>query len=154
MLDIKKVLFRENVCLDLKARTKDEVIREMVQMLYDNKVIENKEEFIEEIYQRESEGITGIEEGIAIPHGKSKTVNKSVIAVGRTKVDIEDWESFDEKPIRCIIMFAIRDVDVSEHIMLLSQVSEKLLDKDVIKVMHTAQTADEITDVLMREEVE
>ena len=105
-----------------------------------------------EIYERESEGITGIGDGIAIPHGRSKTVKKNVIAVGRTKTGILDWESFDDKPIDCIIMFAIRDVDMSQHIMLLSHVAELLLDKDVIEVLHTAQTSSEIVNVLRKDQ--
>ena len=153
MLEIKKFLFKENVCLNLKAKTKDEAIQEMVQMLYDNGIVSDKEEFVKEIYRREEEGITGLEEGIAIPHGKSAVVKKSAIAVGRTSTDITDWKSFDDKPIRCIIMFAIRDVDMSEHIILLSHVSEKLLDKDVIEVLHKAQTVEEITKVLGGKEV-
>ena len=152
MLDIKEVLFDENVCLNLKATTKDEAISEMTKMLYRNQVIEDQKTFIKEIYERESEGITGIGDGIAIPHGRSKTVKKNVIAVGRTKTGILDWESFDDKPIDCIIMFAIRDVDMSQHIMLLSHVAELLLDKDVIEVLHTAQTSSEIVNVLRKDQ--
>lgn len=152
MLDIKEVLFDENVCLNLNATTKDEAISEMTKMLYQNQVIEDQKTFIKEIYERESEGITGIGDGIAIPHGRSKTVKKNVIAVGRTKTGILDWESFDDKPIDCIIMFAIRDVDMSQHIMLLSHVAELLLDEDVIQVLHTAQTSSEIVNVLRKDQ--
>lgn len=151
MLDIKEVLFDENVCLNLKATTKDEAISEMTKMLYRNQVIEDQKTFIKEIYERESEGITGIGDGIAIPHGRSKTVKKTVIAVGRSNEGIRDWETFDNKPVKCIIMFAIRDVDMSQHIMLLSHVAELLLDEDVIQVLHTAQTSSEIVNVLRKD---
>lgn len=151
MLDIKEVLFDENVCLNLSAATKNEAISQMTEMLYQNQVIEDKETFIKEIYDRESEGITGIGDGIAIPHGRSSTVKKNVIAIGRTDEAISDWESFDDKPVSCIIMFAIRDVDMSQHIMLLSHVAELLLDKDVIEVLHTAKTTKEIVQVLRKD---
>ncbi len=151
MLDIKEVLFDENVCLNLNATTKDEVISEMTEMLYRNQVIEDQKTFIKEIYDRESEGITGIGDGIAIPHGRSKTVKKTVIAVGRADEGISDWETFDNIPVKCIIMFAIRDVDMSQHIMLLSHVAELLLDEDVIQVLHTAKTSKEIVNVLRKD---
>ena len=48
-------------------------------------------------------------------------------------------------------MFAIRDVDMSQHIMLLSHVAELLLDEDVIQVLHTAQTSSEIVNVLRKD---
>ncbi|MBQ7888996.1 MAG: PTS sugar transporter subunit IIA [Erysipelotrichaceae bacterium] len=147
MLEIQDVLFEENVCLNLTAKTKDEVICELTELLYLNDVISDKEEFKKEIYHREEEGITGIGDGIAIPHGRTPVVKKSVIAIGRTQSDI-DWKSFDDKPVRVIIMFAIRDVDISQHIMLLSRVAEMLLDKEVIDVLHSAETIDEIIQVL------
>lgn len=109
--------------------------------------------FIDELVHREAEGVTGIGEGIAIPHGRSAVVNRSVIAIGRTRADVS-WETFDDKPVRCIIMFAIRDVDMSQHIMLLSHVAQLLLDKDVIDTLHHAHTVEEIVTVLRKEESE
>lgn len=149
MLEIDTVLFEENICLDLKAHTKDEAIREMTHILYENKVIEDQEIFIQEIYKRESEGVTGIGNGIAIPHGRSDTVKKSVIAIGRSKNDLK-WESFDEIPVTCLIMFAIRDVDISQHILLLSRVAELLLDDDVIDILHHGKNANEIMKLFRR----
>lgn len=152
MLRVEEVLFEENVCLNLKANTKDEVIREMIAMLYENKVIENQEVFLKEIYEREKEGITGIGDGIAIPHGRSNTVKKNVIAIGRVEKGVA-WETFDSLPVHCIIMFAIRDVDMSQHIMLLSHIAELLLDKEVINVLHHADTVKEIMEVLGKETI-
>ena len=116
MLDIREVLLEENVNLDLNAGTKEEVFTQMTRMLYENGVIREEQPFIDELVHREAEGVTGIGDGIAIPHGRSAVVNRSVIAIGRTRTDVS-WETFDDKPVRCIIMFAIRDVDMSQHIM-------------------------------------
>lgn len=153
MLDIREVLLEENVNLDLKAGTKEEVFTQMTRMLYENGVIREEQPFIDELVHREAEGVTGIGEGIAIPHGRSAVVNRSVIAIGRTRTDVS-WETFDDKPVRCIIMFAIRDVDMSQHIMLLSHVAQLLLDKDVIDTLHHAHTVEEIVTVLRKEESE
>ena len=153
MLDIREVLMEENVNLELEARTKEEVFTQMTRMLYENGVIREEQPFIDELVHREAEGVTGIGEGIAIPHGRSAVVNRSVIAIGRTRADVS-WETFDDKPVRCIIMFAIRDVDMSQHIMLLSHVAQLLLDKDVIDTLHHAHTVEEIVTVLRKEESE
>lgn len=153
MLDIREVLLEENVNLDLKAGTKQEVFTQMTRMLYENGVIREEQPFIDELVHREAEGVTGIGDGIAIPHGRSAVVNRSVIAIGRTRTDVS-WETFDDKPVRCIIMFAIRDVDMSQHIMLLSHVAQLLLDKDVIDTLHHALTVEEIVNILRKEESE
>ena len=122
MLDIREVLLEENVNLDLNAGTKEEVFTQMTRMLYENGVIREEQPFIDELVHREAEGVTGIGDGIAIPHGRSAVVNRSVIAIGRTRTDVS-WETFDDKPVRCIIMFAIRDVDMSQHIMQIGRAS-------------------------------
>ena len=153
MLDIREVLMEENVNLELEARTKEEVFTQMTRMLYENGAIREEQPFIDELVHREAEGVTGIGEGIAIPHGRSAVVNRSVIAIGRTRADVS-WETFDDKPVRCIIMFAIRDVDMSQHIMLLSHVAQLLLDKDVIDTLNHAHTVEEIVTVLRKEESE
>ena len=72
MLDIREVLLEENVNLDLKAGTKEEVFTQMTRMLYENGVIREEQPFIDELVHREAEGVTGIGEGIAIPHGRSR----------------------------------------------------------------------------------
>lgn len=84
MLDIREVLLEENVNLDLNAGTKEEVFTQMTRMLYENGVIREEQPFIDELVHREAEGVTGIGDGIAIPHGRSAVVNRSVIAIGRT----------------------------------------------------------------------
>lgn len=150
MLDIKEVLLEENVCLNLKASTKDEAIEEMCDMLSQNGCISDKGAFMKEIYNREAEGLTGIGDGIAIPHGRNQCVQRTVIAFGRTKADI-DWGSYDEQPVHCIIMFAVRDVDMSQHIILLSHVAQLLLDKDVIEMLETASNAEEVVNILRKE---
>ena len=153
MLDIREVLLEENVNLELEARTKEEVFTQMTRMLYENGAIREEQPIIDELVHRDSEGVTGNGDGIAIPHGRSAVVNRSVIAIGRTRADVS-WETFDDKPVRCIIMFAIRDVDMSQHIMLLSHVAQLLLDKDVIDTLHHAHTVEEIVTVLRKEESE
>ena len=72
MLDIREVLFEENVNLNLNARTKEEVFAQMTRMLYENGVIAEEQPFIDELVHREAEGVTGIGEGIAIPHGRRR----------------------------------------------------------------------------------
>lgn len=149
-MNIRSVLSQENVKLELQGRTKDEVLREMSEMLYQNGCITDQEAFVKELYLREEEGITGIGEGIAIPHGKSPIVTKTVVAVGRNLEGIE-WETFDDKPVRVVIMFAVRDVDVSQHVMLLSRVAELLCDKEVTNALLEAKTVEEIIKILGKE---
>lgn len=69
-MDISSVINESKINLKLDAHDKDEVLSAMVDMLVEAGDVNSKEEFIKDVYYRESEGETGIGDGIAIPHGK------------------------------------------------------------------------------------
>ena len=104
-LSIRSVLNEQRIDLHLKGQTKDEVLDEMVDLLFKDSVLSSKEQFLKDVYYREGEGITGIGDGIAIPHGKSDSVLHTAVAIGRSDHDLE-WRSIDDKPVRLIIMLA------------------------------------------------
>ncbi|MEY8712579.1 PTS fructose transporter subunit IIA [Mangrovibacter phragmitis] len=131
-MDITKILNVSHVKLNMVAKTKDEVIEELTDLLLADGAITNRDEFIRDVWQREAEGSTGFENHIAIPHGKSSAVSHTTLAIGRTQQDIP-WETLDGSHVRCIILFAVRLEDQNTtHIRLLSQVASALADDDVI----------------------
>lgn len=146
-MDLSKVIKRETIKLDMEAATKEEVIKELTELLYKVNAISNKENFLKDVFYRESIGTTGIGNGIAIPHGKSKFVNKTSLAIGRTKSAIE-WESLDEQPVYFIILFAVTEEDKnSTHIKILAKVASNLGDDDVCANLLKAKSPEEILDI-------
>jgi fructose-specific phosphotransferase system IIA component len=146
-MDLSKVIKSETIKLDMEATTKEEVIEELTELLYKVNAISNKENFLKDVFYRESIGTTGIGNGIAIPHGKSKFVNKTSLAIGRTKSNIE-WESLDEQPVRFIILFAVTEEDKnSTHIKILAKVASNLGDDDVCANLLKVKSPEEILDI-------
>jgi fructose-specific phosphotransferase system IIA component len=146
-MDLSKVIKSETIKLDMEATTKEQVIEELTELLFRANAISNKESFLADVYYRESIGTTGIGNGISIPHGKSKSVNKTAIAIGRTKTDIE-WESLDEKPVRFIILFAVTEEDKNTtHIQLLAKVASNLGDDEVCAKLLIAKSPKEVLDI-------
>lgn len=84
-MDITKILNTNRVILDMKATNKTEVIEELTDILQKDGAISCRETFIQDVWQRESEGSTGFENHIAIPHGKSSAVVNTTLAIGRTR---------------------------------------------------------------------
>lgn len=126
MLNVK------NIKLNMTARTKEEVIEELTDLLIQDGAVTNKEDFIRDVWLREELGSTGFENHIAIPHGKSSGVSRTALAIGRTQHAIP-WESMDGSDVRCVILFAVCLVDQNAtHIRLLAQVSGSLADEDII----------------------
>ena len=126
MLNVK------NIKLNMTARTKEEVIEELTDLLIQDGAVTNKEDFIRDVWLREERGSTGFENHIAIPHGKSSGVSRTALAIGRTQHAIP-WETMDGSDVRCVILFAVCLVDQNAtHIRLLAQVSGSLADEDII----------------------
>lgn len=145
-LSIRSVLNEQRIDLHLKGRTKDEVLNEMVDLLFKDSVLSSKEQFLKDVYYREGEGITGIGDGIAIPHGKSDSVLHTAVAIGRSDHDLE-WRSIDDKPVRLIIMLAIKSVDKTVHMKLLSNVATSLCQRDVIEQIFISEDKKEIIEL-------
>lgn len=126
MLNVK------NIKLNMTARTKEEVIEELTDLLIQDGAVTNKEDFIRDVWLREELGSTGFENHIAIPHGKSSGVSRTALAIGRTQHAIP-LETMDGSDVRCVILFAVCLVDQNAtHIRLLAQVSGSLADEDII----------------------
>lgn len=137
------------ITLNLKGNTKEEVFNEMSQMLLDSNYIDDIESFHKALYERESIGITGLGNHIAIPHGKSDAVKKTGLAIGKADHDIE-WETHDDKPVRFVIMFSVPNDDGYEkkHLKLLTEVAKKLANDEVINKLLKADTKDKIINIL------
>ena len=126
MLNVK------NIKLNMTARTKEEVIEELTDLLIQDGAVTNKEDFIRDVWLREELGSIGFENHIAIPHGKSSGVSRTALAIGRTQHAIP-WETMDGSDVRCVILFAVCLVDQNAtHIRLLAQVSGSLANEDII----------------------
>jgi len=124
-------LIKDNINLHADVKTRKEALYQMSVMLEKNDVISDKDAFYAAVLDREAIGPTGMENGIAIPHGESDVVKDAAIAVFKTKQDLE-WDSLDGKPIKLIFMLVVptqhRDVN---HLKILSHLSAALTHKDV-----------------------
>ena len=151
-MKLRDVLDENIICLELQATDKDDALHKMSHILLENGYIDNVEEFVKDIYLREKEGETGMGQGIAIPHGQSKSAKKLGVAIARLKDPIE-WESFDEQPVDTIFLFCVSsDVNFARnHMLLLSKIAARLADDDLIVELKGTGSAEEFITVLTGE---
>ncbi|MCK1248277.1 PTS sugar transporter subunit IIA [Streptococcus uberis] len=143
-MNMSKIINPELISLSLKSKTKSDAIEELSELLYKNGDIRNIEEYIYDVHLREKEGITGIGQGLAIPHGKSTSVINTKIAIGLADHNIE-WESLDGNPVNTIILFAVRDQDSSTlHLKLLQKVAVLISDDEFVRKLHNVKSKEEL----------
>lgn len=147
-MDISTVLNIKHIKLKMTARTKEEAIEELTDLLVQDGSVTDKAEFLRDVWLREDQGSTGFENHIAIPHGKSLAVNHTALAIGRTQHQIP-WETMDGSDVRCIILFAVRLQDQNTtHLRLLTKVSSSLADEDIVAKILAENDPKKIIDIL------
>lgn len=146
---LKDVITLDCINIDLKGETKSEIIDEMVDILYNNGKLNDREEYKKEILKREAQSSTGMEEGIAIPHGKTDAVKIPTVAIGISKKGV-DYESLDGKPSHLFFMIAAPANSNNSHIELLSKITTLLLEDDIREALINAKSKEEVLDILIK----
>ncbi|MCR8981558.1 PTS fructose transporter subunit IIABC [Brevibacillus laterosporus] len=150
-MEIKKltdITSLELIDVDIAGSTRDEVIDEMIQKLDRAGTIRSTSEFKQAILSREQESSTGIGMNIAIPHGKSDTVQKTSVVFG-LKRDGVDWKSLDGTDAKLIFMIAVpKESEGNEHLKILQMLSRKLMDEGFREQLLSINTKEEAYQLL------
>ncbi|MGB2601727.1 MAG: PTS sugar transporter subunit IIA [Candidatus Omnitrophota bacterium] len=107
MIDISKYLNSESIIPDLKASTKEEAIRALVDRIFEDKPVRDcpvgQEEACEEVIKRENLQTTGIGNGLAFPHARIEGWGDFAMSMAVSKGGI-DFTSLDGKPVKFIFL--------------------------------------------------
>ncbi len=145
-MEIKDMFSKERVCLQLGAKNKLEAIDELIDILVKDGKINDKETFRKAVLKRVEEFSTGIGMGIAIPHGKSDSVNEAAIVFGKSDQGI-DYGSMDDKPAHLFFLIAVPQDCNDIHLRALSQISRKLMHTDVRNAIMNSSNFEEFIKV-------
>lgn len=148
---LKSMITKECISLNLTAKSKNDVIDELVNMLFENGKLNDPKEYKKQILKREEESSTGLEEGIAIPHAKTAAVKVPTVAIGISK-DGVDFDSLDGEPSKLFFMIAAPANAKDSHIEVLSQLSTSLLEDDIREGILNAKSKEEIINILLKNE--
>ena len=146
-----KNLVNENlVLLNLDLKDKKDIIKVLVDKLYDNGRITSKGIFYKTVMERELSSPTGLEEGLAIPHGKDECVKEASIAIARLKNPISTWESVDEdNEVNLVFLIAIpKKEEGSSHIEILSKLTTSFMKEGFIQDLQNSQTTKELLNIV------
>lgn len=148
-MNIRRLLDEDNILIDLKSATKEGVIEELLDLLVKNDKIKDRAAALKAIMDRERKMSTGMQHGIAIPHGKTDamTVEKLVTALGIKREGI-DFGSLDGKPSTIFIMTLSPMNRTGPHIQFLAEMSQILNDPQKRESVLAAQSAHEVMEIL------
>ena len=146
-MKIIDLLEEKSIKLNSMASSKEEVLNQMINLISQTKNIVNKQEFKEVVFKREKEGTTGIGEGIAIPHGKSRAVKKACLAAMVLPKGVE-FEALDKKKVNLIFLIAAPENGENTHLEVLSRLSALLMDENFRQKLKSAKTPLEFKNII------
>ena len=150
VLNISEILKPEAIMMEMKAREKLAVIKELVDYMVANKFVKDGKEFVKALCKRENLESTG-GDGIAIPHARTNAVKGLILAFARSPKGV-DFSAIDGKPSHLIFLIASPDDKKSEYIVALAKLSRLLRKHNVREQLKRADSPKEILDIIKKNE--
>ncbi len=125
MVDITDYIQHNLINLNLKARNKEDAIRELAQLMENTPAMGNFKGFLEDVFEREQLETTGIGDEIAIPHARTDAVKQLIISVGRSRHGI-NFDSPDGRNVKILLLMGIPLESISHYLKILAQLTRLL----------------------------
>lgn len=150
-MKITEFLDVKGIHLDLRATEKQEILKELVDVLAEVKDIGDKKLILKALLERESLGSTGIGQGIAIPHGKTDKVKEliSVLAISKQGVN---FEALDGEPVYIFFLLVAPKDAAGPHLKALAQISRMLRDTYFCDLLRRCESTEQVYDLIRKEE--
>ncbi len=150
-MKITDILSQELVIADLKAQTKKGVLEELVSYLAERKKQVNKEELLKVLLEREKLGSTGINNGIAIPHGKLQNIDELLALFGKSNSGI-DFGALDGNPSHLFFLLVAPANSAGVHLKALARISRIAQNERFRENCMKAKTSEEIYRLIVQED--
>ncbi|EEU0029583.1 PTS 2-O-a-mannosyl-D-glycerate transporter subunit IIABC [Escherichia coli] len=149
MMNLTTLTHRDALCLNARFTSREEAIHVLTQRLAALGKISSTEQFLEEVYRRESLGPTALGEGLAVPHGKTAAVKEAAFAVATLSEPLQ-WEGVDgPEAVDLVVLLAIPPNEAgTTHMQLLTALTTRLADDEIRARIQSATTPDELLSAL------
>ncbi len=140
-------LREENVVCNLKARTRDEALAELVRLLHKNVGGFDPEATLRGILEREEMAPTVMSPGIALPHLRMDGLGGLLLAVG-TSVQGVVFDGPEQGPVHAIFLVLTPRADPDAYLQFVAGLARKLLALKEVRLLAGCTSPDELCDML------
>jgi PTS system nitrogen regulatory IIA component len=148
-MDLKKILSPSVIFPSIEAVTKEGALEAMVKLLAAAKGAGPIEPLLKAIMEREGKDSTGLEQGIAVPHGKTDAVTGLIAGIGRLAEPME-WGTRDGSLVRILVMTISPVKRTGPHLQFIGEVVRLLRDKTLRTALLSAPGASEMYAVMIK----
>jgi nitrogen PTS system EIIA component len=144
-------LIVENIVkIPLESKDKPDVLRELVQILKDAEKIDDFDNVLNAVQEREDKMSTGLQDGIAVPHGKSAIVSSLQLAIGIAPEGI-DFNALDEQPSKLFFLLVAPPDQAGPHVEALAEIAKLAQSKAFCRALVRAESAEEVVELMKGE---
>jgi len=138
------------VKIPLESKDKPDVLRELVGILKKAGKIEDFDAVLKAVQEREEKQSTGLQEGIAVPHGKTAAVSSLQLAIGISPQGI-DFHSLDGKPTKLFFLLVGSPDQSGPHVQALAEVARLVQSKAFCRALVGAENVQEVVELMKSE---
>ena len=136
-------LREDRIRLELTAKNKEEAIQAVARTLEHCDEVVDFRSFVKEVFEREVLQSTGIGGGIAIPHARTDSVSKFVIAIGRM-TEAVPFDAVDKKPVRLIVLMGARKAEIGAYLKILARLMRLLRRDEFVQALLDASEPSDV----------
>jgi len=152
-MQIMDFLSKKAILTDIKSTSKEDVIKEMVDLLIESGDVEkrHRNKLIDALMSREALGSTATGQGNAIPHAKCDCVDKLVAAFGLSRKGV-DFDSLDGELAFIFFLLVAPQDSAGPHLKALARISRLLKDKYFRDTLRTCADEKSVIKVIQQED--
>lgn len=150
-MKITEILGQKLIIPELTSKTKKGVLEELVSHLAQYEAKVNKEELLKVLLEREKLGSTGINDGVAIPHGKLQNIDKLLAVFGRSREGI-DFGALDGETSHLFFLLVAPENSAGAHLKALARISRMAKSESFREKCMNAKTREDLSQLMVEED--
>ena len=140
------------VRIDCQSTTTEDVLKEIIQLLKEKKIISNDKQIISKLLERERLGSTSIGNHSAVPHTKIKGLKEPILFVAISKRGIQ-YHDRDQEPVHLIILILSPNDSPIIHLQILAAAASLIKKSNsLIKDLVSTSNSEELIKIIKKYE--
>jgi len=147
---MNNMLNEQTIFLDVDEVDKDSILKFICKKAKALAVADDEDVLYQDFLDREEEFSTGLQDGFAIPHARTKNVKKATVMFLRNKRDI-DWVTMDDQPVKYIFALLVPEESAGNlHLKMISSLATALLEDDFKETVKSSEDKTELMNYILK----
>lgn len=147
-MQMNELISPNRVDTSLTVTSKKRLLEKISNLLRQDEPELDENAAFQSLFEREKLGSTAIGEGVALPHGRLKGINKAIGAFAILN-EAMDYDAIDHKPVKMVFALLVPEHANKEHLDILADLANKFRNKQLRERLLNAHNGHEIYQCLI-----